>query len=570
MPRDLLSQRHPRDLLAAHEEVGVVKDVAKATGSGLVTGAEYLLGMGGDAEGFIQWVGDWVGDKLYGPEEAALRRDDLERRGYNRPTALPSSADIAGLHRPVTGFNPYEAKTTAGKYANTIAEFSPAAVAGGVPGIVRQGVRKGTQRLGVNAFKFAGVPGATSEAAGQATEGTALEPYARMVGALGGYTAIPVARRMLTPNPIRAGSTRQASVDTLKREGVTHITAGQATGRKRLQYSEAELGGARVADMAESSAEQFTSAALQRAGIGPNVATRAMPEVLDGAFDRIGGVFKQFGRNNVLQIDSQLSDDVMRALSEYAEGVPPNMQTPAIAKVGDDMVRGMQANPGAPALSGVQYTTWRSRLGKLAQNKRINDPEAAEAARDLQSALDSAMERSIAATGDMQALEAIKQARRQYRNMLVIEHAAAAGGPAAASGLISPAQLRIATQKVMGKRSYVRGQDDFADLARAGVEIMTPLPQSGTAPRLGARMLNTGPTAIGALAGHTVGDIPGAVAGAVAGSAVPGAAGAAILSRPGRAYLGNQRFSPYAPNRAPTLPPALINTTLPVRRREAP
>lgn len=67
----------------------------------------------------------------------------------------------------------YEPQTTAGKFARTAGEFLPAAF---LPG---GGEAKVVERLG----KMVLAPALASEAAGQLTEGTALEPYARMAGA---------------------------------------------------------------------------------------------------------------------------------------------------------------------------------------------------------------------------------------------------------------------------------------------------------------------------------------------------------------------------------------------------
>jgi hypothetical protein len=64
-------------------------------------------------------------------------------------------------------------ETTAAQYAGTIGEFLPAAIGGGA-----------------SAARYATMAGIGSEAAGQATEGTPLEPIARVVGAIAAPTAI--------------------------------------------------------------------------------------------------------------------------------------------------------------------------------------------------------------------------------------------------------------------------------------------------------------------------------------------------------------------------------------------
>lgn len=82
--------------------------------------------------------------------------------GYDMPEAQPI---VARLN---TGESP---RTTVGRYAHTVGEF--------LPGIMAPG-----QSLARNALLYAALPGVASEAAGQATEGTSAEPYARLAAAL--------------------------------------------------------------------------------------------------------------------------------------------------------------------------------------------------------------------------------------------------------------------------------------------------------------------------------------------------------------------------------------------------
>jgi hypothetical protein len=144
------------------------------------------------------------------------------------------------------------------------------------------------------------------------------------------------------------------------------------------------------------------------------------------------------------------------------------------------------------------------------------------------------MERTITAGGNTADIAAWQEARHHYRNLLVVEHAATARSPAAASGAISPSQLHGADQAVRGRRAYARGQTDYSDLAHAGEEVLIRPPQSGTAPRVAVRAI---PAILGALLGHQVEGGLGAAVGAVA---APVVAGGTMMSRPVQAALGNQ------------------------------
>lgn len=134
-------------------------DVAKSAGIGVVKGGIGLAGLPGDiASGFNRGV-DWVESKLGvtpQPRSDALTSGQLTR-------------GVESLTGPL-----YEPKTKAGQYAQTVGEF--------VPGMVG-----GPEGLAYKAATRVLAPAVASETAGQATEGTALEPYARVAGALVGH-----------------------------------------------------------------------------------------------------------------------------------------------------------------------------------------------------------------------------------------------------------------------------------------------------------------------------------------------------------------------------------------------
>lgn len=99
---------------------------------------------------------------------------------------LPTSSGIANtIAKPFGGF--YEPQTTAGKFTNTVAQFAPAAIAPG--NMLLRGAR-------------VAVPGIASEAAGEATQGSPGEPFARLGAALAAGKGIGVARDLIeNPRP---------------------------------------------------------------------------------------------------------------------------------------------------------------------------------------------------------------------------------------------------------------------------------------------------------------------------------------------------------------------------------
>lgn len=322
-------------------------------------------------------------------------------------------------------------------------------------------------------------------------------------------------------SPFATSSERTAAANFLAQEGVP-LTAGQRTGSKGLRYAESELGGGKVAGLMDMQGEAFTDAAMRRAG----ASGRATSDNMDALAGKLGQGFEDISARNTLNVDRGILNDMNAAANEYGRLLPTDQKN-TFYQLGDDIVQKFKA--GQNSMSGKDYQTVRSRLSRMA--KGSTDTEYASALRGLRDALDSGMERSInpadaGVWGDL---------RRQYGNMKVLERAANGGGEDAAMGIISPARLRMAASS--GNRAgYARGQGDFADLAKAGQAVMTPLPNSGTAARTSVRNLGSPMLAGG---GALVGGVPGLAAGLLA----PKAAGAALMSPWVQRYLSNQAAS---------------------------
>lgn len=315
-------------------------------------------------------------------------------------------------------------------------------------------------------------------------------------------------------------------VDVLRREGVD-LTAGQTTGSNMLRNVESEVGGGTAASLMERQGEQFTSAALRRAGIE---ADRASPEVVDQAFNRIGAQFDDLASRTSVPLDKRLQDDMLSAVVDYQDTA--GAVAPVVERIMNRTAELAGRNNGV--LEGEAYKSLRTEIGDLSQRA---DATTKMALGDLREALDDAVERSMSPS----FVENWRTTRNQYRNMLALERAATGAGENAAAGIISPSQLRNATVVAHGRRNYARGQGDFAELARAGEGVMKPLPNSGTAARTAARNIGTGSLAtIMGILGHGAAGAPGAVAGVVGGSAIPYGVGRMLLSEPARKWLGNQ------------------------------
>lgn len=179
-------------------------DVAKSAGVGLAEGAIGLVGLPGTIKDGADSLAGWAMEKVAGPrpEGVPQRKNPL------------SGAAIKGYVENVTG-EFYKPQSTTGEYARTVGEFVPGALLGG---------GKTAAELGKSVLKYGAVPGLASEAAGQATEGSSVEPYARALAGIGagvGMAALPGVKLSAIPRENRL--LQRAAGD----DGVTAATARQ-------------------------------------------------------------------------------------------------------------------------------------------------------------------------------------------------------------------------------------------------------------------------------------------------------------------------------------------------------
>jgi hypothetical protein len=504
----------------------VAYDVAASGAAGVGSGMAGLAGAPADVGNLLERGFDRF---IFNPAQRALGLKETPT--YQSPTLTAlGSHNIQKQAEKVTG-EFHKPETTAGEYTHMVGEFIPAAVAS--PGSM----------IG-NVARYAVAPGIASEAAGQASKGEWYEPYARAGAGLAATIINP--SRFVTPNPISAE--RQAAIDALPRGVQENLTAGQRTGNEFLKNQESMAAvtpgaGGTVAERNANLQSSFNRAALTRVG---ESADNVRPEVIDRAFTRIGGDFDRLSARNHAVLDNQFGNDLVNAQHEYNTLTNPSQRAPIVEAVARDIGEKAAAQNGI--LTGKQYQAIRSDLSRKARGS--SDPAISSALSDYTEALDDAMSRSIAQHNPADA-GGFENARRQYRNMMVIEKAATAAG---ANGNITPSALANAVKVAHGRRAYARGQGDFSDLAHAGEEILRPLPNSGTAQRnfvantlSGAGALaglhfggGASETAIGAILGQTLGRTANAASNAVINRA--------IMSQPVQSYLANQLMRDATPN----------------------
>lgn len=158
---------------APAEKPQTLEGLARAVGAGVRAGVEGLVSLPGTVEDVVEGAYEGAGNLMFNrtPEEIAAR----DAAAFEPTLSSPNMETVQQAATSVLG-EPYQPQTTAEEYLKTTGEFIPAAAAG--PGGL---VRKAAMAV---------LPGVASETAGQLTEGTTAEPFARIGGAiLGGMGA---------------------------------------------------------------------------------------------------------------------------------------------------------------------------------------------------------------------------------------------------------------------------------------------------------------------------------------------------------------------------------------------
>lgn len=536
-----------------------VADFVRSIPRGLAEGFTSLGSLGArmvDPDAAIgQVMGDVIANRnnpdhqFYDPGQGAMERG-----------AATDKAIASGLEsvQNRTGLIPLP-EGTAGEYGRTVGQFlgNPLTWVAPEESLAMTAGRTGIAALG-------------SEAAGQATKGTALETPARIAGAiLGAKAPAPLERaaaRVATPLP--ASAERMVAAETLRDAGV-EPTAGMLTGSPALRRAESTLGSAPFAGGAYPKAldrvnSQFTNYVAKQFGEDTD---RITPEVLERARDRLGNQFE--AASNGMEIEhtknfgnaiSQISADLMN------EGLSKDEVT-RVEKLLENVTKGFVTNSkGKAMMDGEAYQTLTRRDTPLDRAMRDANPNIAYYATRTRSALDDAAQETVdtavknaykrgkvggpaqaRAMQLAQAAEQLRDARRQWFNMMAAQGSVTRAGGASAEGIVTPQALRgQLTNTVDRKTAYALGRSDLAKVARAGNLLTEGLPNSNTAER---SWLTAVPSAL--IGGAALGE---PMSGILLGASAPGLTGRALLSPWVQSYLKNQRFADYlnAPRTGPT------------------
>ena len=232
-----------------------IVDVPMSFGSGVVRGAAETAMFPATVHRLAKQGGEYAADKVvdlaryimgYEPLTDADRAKVEALKGDGVSDAIYGGQDIV---RSIMDDNLYAPKTTAGDYAETVGEF---AVPGGIPSrstrVLETGARKAAE-YGADVARQAVVPALISEGAGQATEDTAYEPWARAAAALTGTAGVTGWRASNAPEAVlRRAVGNPDNIDWARAVGLTNNPTGiRLTGPEAI--AQAQGGGSALPDL---------------------------------------------------------------------------------------------------------------------------------------------------------------------------------------------------------------------------------------------------------------------------------------------------------------------------------
>jgi hypothetical protein len=431
-------------------------------------------------------------ERLLGMEEPSMVSRALER--------LPDTREMLASVPVIGPESEFVAPGRAGQFMATAGEFAGGA---GLLGRAADMIRLGA------------IPGFASEAAGQATEGTALEPYARTAAALGaGFLGVRPSERIAPIAGADDEAVRMANV--LRREGV-QPTAGQVMESGALRRAEG------MVQPSPRQLEDFTRAAMRSIGSDD---VRATQSALSTAERNITNQMDDILRGVSVAPDPALANRAAQIAADYLESAPAASVVPRVRNIVEEIVDAA-TTPGGKQIELETLRTWRTALGRMTQS---SDEATRNAAVELRRLIDGATDAALSQAGRADQLQALREARTQYRNFLAVRDASTRAG--AETGVLTPAQLNQSVIRTQGRAPVAVGRGtELADLSRAGAALLRPLPtvEAGGVRRF---LPEVGAAGAGGALGFGVGGIPGAIAGGAIGAGVPVAGQAIMRSAP--------------------------------------
>lgn len=434
-----------------------------------------LEGAKGLARGAAGFAGD-MGEAVMGPfgpsHHLANLKADLGFR--EKPAAEPTyGQQIAHA----TGIEKSPNASTTGDYAGTVGEFlgNPSTYFG--PGGWLRKMIMGT------------AGGIGSEAAGQQTKGTALEPVARTVGAL---AAGPVAARAMKPQLAPA---QQALADA----GVSQMTPGQVMGGFAKGVEDKLTSVPILGDFINSgrrrSIESFNKAVGNQAlePIGETVPKniKAGHDLVEHVGDKLSDAYDALKPKLTFMPDRQFALDLSNIRGDMNLAAQPQIdQFERIinTKLGPNRWDRTFTPPGSGpvrAMSGEQFKKVESEFSKLARDYNSSTDASQRTMGGSLGELVKSMRQNLERSNPQHA-EELANINRGYAMFTRMQ--GAAGNRRTSAGVFTPSDLLSAVKRgdsSVRKGSFARGDALMQNFAEAGQKVLpSSVPDSGTPGRM--------------------------------------------------------------------------------------
>lgn len=230
-------QEKPKGRNLFAQPMSTTEDVARSAGAGARNAVEMSMGMAGDVGSVNSDVAGWIAEKLGASPETQNTVRKIAR--YATPLSIaPTTQEVKQkITDPAIGDAlEHEPQTAAGDFAKTTTEFAGAAL-----GNKTNAVRRAAQVI---------VPALASETAGQLTEGTAIEPWARAIAAVFGGGTVAATQSKTTGQAIAQAMREATPAQRADAEQLFRQAQMQGTPITRLEaIQQVTGGGTRAGDL---------------------------------------------------------------------------------------------------------------------------------------------------------------------------------------------------------------------------------------------------------------------------------------------------------------------------------
>lgn len=390
-------------------------ELGTGLGAGITRGASQLVGLPGTIDDLLS----------AGLKKAGLLTPNAP------PSAISGTAIQSALNDLTGGYVNYRAPGFLGGVAGTGGEL----LGGGAGG------------------KVSALGGLASEGLGYATEGTFLEPYARLAGA--------IAPAFLTGKPKAfVGDDETARMANVLREAGVDVSTGQGLQSQALMGLEGRL------QATDDQLKAFTASTMQQLGSTAKIAT---PENLSAAQKAIVKQMDDAVAGVTVIPSSANASAALKLADDYIERVPAGQLTPRVRGIANE-IKALAASGKDVALSRLKG--WRSDIGELTVSSDTATRNAAHALRKL---IDDMTDEALIAAGRIDDIASLTKARETYRNFIGVRDAASRA--TAEGGILSPTQLNQSMIRAQGREAYATGTSTpMTDFTRSGAAILRPAP----------------------------------------------------------------------------------------------